>query len=135
MGALSPAAPSASAPSVPAVPAGARGLAYYPVGGPEGLPELAYAEPEAFVRAGWVRAASPRQADLLLVLGPVNRRLAPVVARLAAQVPLPGRVLLVGDCATASYTQAVDPPAVLASATRVPGCPADAWAVVQAAAA
>lgn len=113
---------------------GRRGLAYYPVGGCCGLADWAAGEPAAFRRAGWTRAASPRQADLLLVTGPVNRKLAPVVAEVYAQVPPPRRALLVGDCALAPYAAADGLPDALRGAVRVPGCPADPDAVVAAAA-
>ncbi|MBI2755930.1 MAG: hypothetical protein HYX52_04375 [Chloroflexi bacterium] len=114
--------------------AGGQGLAYYPVGGTCCLPELAGGEPEAFEQAGWTRAASPRHADLLLVTGPVNGKLAPVVARLYQQVPAPRRAVLVGGCAHAPYADGASAAAALfGEARRVPGCPVDPAAVVSAA--
>lgn len=113
-------------------PAG-RTLAYYPVGGAGCLPALAAGEPDAFRRAGWVRAASPRQADLLLVLGPIGPKLAPIAGRLYAQMPAPRRALLVGDWFGAPYARERLPDD-LAGQPRVPGCPVAPEAVVAAAA-
>lgn len=110
-----------------------RGVAYYPVGGSCCLPELAGGEPAAFVRAEWARAASPRQADLLLVVGPINAKLGPLVAAIYGQLPEPRRVLLVGSCFRAGYTRAADSDGIFEGAPRVAGCPADPAAVIAAA--
>ncbi len=111
---------------------GARGLRYFPVGGTCCLPDLAAGQPGAFSEAGWRRAPSPRQADLLLVAGPVNARLARVVAETYAQMPAPRRVLLVGDCPQAGYTRPSGAALPLAEARRVAGCPADPATVLAA---
>jgi NADH-quinone oxidoreductase subunit B len=109
-----------------------RGLAYFPVGGSCCLPELATGEPQAFQECGWIRAASPRQADLLLISGPMNAKLAPVIRHVFEQVPPPRRVVLVGTCAQADYTRTPDVNDLLRQAIQVPGCPVEPAAVVRA---
>ena len=42
---------------------------------------------------------SPRQADLMIVSGTVNRKIAPIVVRLYEQMPAPKWVLALGNCA------------------------------------
>ena len=42
---------------------------------------------------------SPRQADLMIVAGPVSRKLAPAVVRLYEQMPAPKWVMALGNCA------------------------------------
>ena len=43
------------------------------------------------------QVASPRHADLLLVVEPINRKLAPAVGELARALPRPARILTVGE--------------------------------------
>ncbi len=43
------------------------------------------------------QVASPRHANLLLVVEPINRKLAPAVVELARAMPRPARVLIVGE--------------------------------------
>jgi len=42
---------------------------------------------------------SPRQSDLLIVAGTVNKKIAPVVTRLYEQIPAPRFVMALGNCA------------------------------------
>lgn len=44
--------------------------------------------------------ASPRQADLLIVAGPITLKMAPVVKRVYEQMPSPKWVVAMGNCAT-----------------------------------
>lgn len=46
-----------------------------------------------------MQVGSPRHADVLIVIGPVNRRTLPVVKRVYAQAPEPKVVVAVGTCA------------------------------------
>ncbi|HBY97618.1 MAG TPA: hypothetical protein DEP84_27360, partial [Chloroflexi bacterium] len=55
------------------------------------LAALAHADPQLQA------VTSPRHADLLIVVEPVTRKLAPAVAALARALPRPVRVLVIGD--------------------------------------
>lgn len=73
--------------------------------------------------------ASPRQADLLIVAGPITVKMAPVVKRLYEQMPAPKWVLAMGNCAISggpfrdgySILPGVD--SILPVDIYVPGCP------------
>jgi len=49
--------------------------------------------------AAWPRF-TPRQADMLLVVGTISHKMAPVLRRLYDQMPDPKWVLSMGDCAS-----------------------------------
>lgn len=73
--------------------------------------------------------ASPRQADLLIVAGPITVKMAPVVKRVYEQMPAPKWVIAMGNCAT-SGGPFRDGYSVLAGADKlfdvdvyIPGCP------------
>lgn len=77
-------------------------------------------------------ARDPREADLLIVAGAVNSRLAPLIERTWRQMPEPRRVLAWGNCAvsgglcdeaTSPVLQGID--RLLPVDVFVPGCPPD----------
>lgn len=52
-----------------------------------------------FDRYGMIPRATPRQADLLIIAGPVIKKMAPVIKTLYAQMPEPKYVMSFGACA------------------------------------
>ena len=73
--------------------------------------------------------ASPRQADLLIVAGPITLKMAPVVQRVYAQMPEPKWVLAMGNCATSGgpfrdgYSVLPGADTLFKVDVFVPGCP------------
>jgi Ni,Fe-hydrogenase III small subunit len=82
--------------------------------------------------------ASPRHADVLLVSGAVTRRMREPLLTAYAAMPQPRRVAALGDCALgcgllATSEELVGPvEALLPVDLRIPGCPPDPAAVVEA---
>jgi NADH-quinone oxidoreductase subunit B len=71
---------------------------------------------------------SPRQSDLLLVMGTISYKQAPILMRIYAQMPEPKWVVAVGACATSggfynnyNTVQGIDE--IIPVDVYVPGCP------------
>lgn len=79
-------------------------------------------------RYGLIGRASPRQADLLLISGPVVKKMVPVVRKLYSQMPEPKYVIAMGACAISggafadSYFVVNGAHKVLPVDVFVPGC-------------
>ena len=73
--------------------------------------------------------AAPRQADLLLIAGPINVKMAPVLKRVYEQMPSPKWVLAMGNCATSGgpfrdgYSILPGADSMFKVDVFVPGCP------------
>jgi len=82
-----------------------------------------------FDRFGVFFRASPRQADVMIVAGTVNRKMAPTVRRLYDQMPEPKWVVAMGACASTGGPFREYPNVVLGVDkvvpvdVYVPGCP------------
>lgn len=65
-----------------------------------GIEGMAAASPRYDIeRFGFGGAASPRQADIMLIMGPVVKKMVPVIKTLYAQMPEPKFVVSMGSCA------------------------------------
>lgn len=65
-----------------------------------GIEGMAIAGPRYDVeRFGFGPAASPRQADIMIIMGPVVKKMVPVIKTLYAQMPEPKFVISMGSCA------------------------------------
>jgi len=73
--------------------------------------------------------SSPRQADLLLLCGPITLKMEPVIKRVWAQMPAPKYVLCYGNCAVSGgpfkdgYSVLPGADSIFKVDVYVPGCP------------
>ncbi len=73
--------------------------------------------------------ASPRQADVLLIAGPINLKMAPVIKRVYEQMPEPKWVVAMGNCATSGgpfrdgYSILPGADSMFKVDVFIPGCP------------
>lgn len=84
------------------------------------------------VPARGLGASSPRDADLLVLAGPLSRKAASALARVYAQIPEPKWVMTVGSCVFdggAADHAGIDPATIVPVHVRVPGCPPSAAAI------
>lgn len=80
-------------------------------------------------RFGIIGRSSPRQCDILIVNGPVSRKLAPRLIRLYEQMPEPKWVIAMGECAISggpfweSYNIVEGADKIIPVDIYIPGCP------------
>lgn len=80
-------------------------------------------------RSGMLPRATPRQADLMIVSGPISKKMAPAVKLLYAQMCEPKWVIAMGSCAISggafrdSYAIIKGADTILPIDVYVPGCP------------
>ena len=87
-------------------------------------------------RIGMIYRSSPRQCDILLVTGPISKKLKPTILRLWEQMPEPKWVIAMGECAISggpyydsySIIQGID--RFLPVDIYIPGCPARPEALI-----
>lgn len=83
-----------------------------------------------FDRFGLLPRASPRQADLMILAGTLNMKMAPATLRLYEQMPDPKYVIAMGACMISGGMFSMDSPTAVRGADKVlpidvyiPGCP------------
>lgn len=91
-----------------------------------------------FDRFGVIFRSSPRQADVMIVAGPVTKKMAPVLRTLYDQMPEPKYVIAMGACATCgglfkeSYTVINGVDKIVPVDVYIPGCPPTSPALLDA---
>ncbi|MDH3364903.1 MAG: NADH-quinone oxidoreductase subunit B [Thermoplasmata archaeon] len=87
-------------------------------------------------RFGIIPRSSPRQCDILLVNGPVTKKLKPALRRLYDQMPEPKWVVAMGECAISggpfynSYSMVQGVDRFIPVDVYIPGCPARPEALI-----
>jgi NAD(P)H-quinone oxidoreductase subunit K len=83
-----------------------------------------------FDRFGLLPRAAPRQADLLILAGTLNMKMAPATLRLYEQMPDPKYVIAMGACMISGGMFSMDSPTTVRGADKIlpidvyiPGCP------------
>ncbi len=83
-----------------------------------------------FDRFGLLPRASPRQADLIILAGTLNMKMAPATLRLYEQMPDPKYVIAMGACMITGGMFSMDSPTAVRGADKIlpidvyiPGCP------------
>lgn len=83
-----------------------------------------------FDRFGLIPRASPRQADLIILAGTLNMKMAPATLRLYEQMPDPKYVIAMGACMITGGMFSADSPTAVRGADKIlpidvyiPGCP------------
>ncbi|MGL5875523.1 MAG: NADH-quinone oxidoreductase subunit NuoB [Xenococcaceae cyanobacterium] len=92
-----------------------------------------------FDRFGLIPRASPRQADLLILAGTLNVKMAQPTMRLYAQMPEPKYVIAMGACMITGGMFSADSPTAVRGADKIlpidvyiPGCPPRPEAIIDA---
>lgn len=92
-----------------------------------------------FDRFGLIPRASPRQADLIILAGTLNMKMAPATLRIYEQMPEPKYVIAMGACMISGGMFSADSPTAIRGADKIlpidiyiPGCPPRPEAIIDA---